>query len=157
MARHGGVAIDPCHLGPQIDGSFRTDRAGVFAVGNLVHPAETGDVCALDGARVAPSVVDWLAIGDWPTPPLRLTPEPPISWVSPSRLHTNGSTPHGRIKLRVSSRVDDRFIRVVQGSNTLWRGKAHGYLIPNRSISIPSSWLASADPSGADIVVSAQH
>ena len=157
LARHGGVAIDPCHLGPQIDGSFRTDRAGVFAVGNLVHPAETADVCALDGAAVAPSVVDWLALGDWPTPPLRLTPEPPISWVSPSRLHANGTTPRDRITLRVASPVENRFIHVSQGANTLWRGKPRGSLVPNRSISIPSSWIASADPHGVHIVVSTQR
>ena len=39
---------------------------GVFAIGNLVHPAETADVCALDGRRAATSVAAWLRERRWP-------------------------------------------------------------------------------------------
>ena len=157
LARRGGVTTDLNHRGPETDGSFRTNRAGVFAIGNLVHPAETADVCALDGAGVAKSVVDWLAIGDWPQPPLRLTAEPPIAWVSPSHLHVPATTMRDRINLRVASVEHGRHIDVTQGSRRLWHGKAHGRLIPNRSISIPSTWLASADPNGPNIVVSVRR
>ncbi len=38
---------------PVVDNEFRTSQPGVFAIGNLVHPARNSGVCALDGRRVA--------------------------------------------------------------------------------------------------------
>lgn len=38
---------------PVIDGGFRTSQPGVYAIGNLVHPARNSGVCALDGRRLA--------------------------------------------------------------------------------------------------------
>ena len=51
LARRSGVAVDRGSRGPVVDEQFRTNRRGVFAIGNLVHPAETADVCALDGSH----------------------------------------------------------------------------------------------------------
>ena len=60
LAVMAGCELDPGSLGPLVDPALRTTRRGVFAAGNLLHPAETADVCALDGRHVAPSVAAYL-------------------------------------------------------------------------------------------------
>ena len=66
LARRLGVDMDRASSGPAIDGRFRTTQPGVFAVGNLLHPASTADRCALDGRAAASTVADW-AVGS-PSP-----------------------------------------------------------------------------------------
>ena len=68
LAVMAGCELDPGSLGPLVDPALRTTRRGVFAAGNLLHPAETADVCALDGRHVAPSVAAYLhGPGEWPS------------------------------------------------------------------------------------------
>jgi NADPH-dependent 2,4-dienoyl-CoA reductase/sulfur reductase-like enzyme len=57
LARRSGLRIDPVIKGPVVDDSFRTSRANVFAIGNLVHRVAAADRCALDGRAVAARVV----------------------------------------------------------------------------------------------------
>jgi NAD(P)H-nitrite reductase large subunit len=56
LARRGGLTINPTLRGPAVDDAFRTSRAGVFAIGNLVHQVAAADRCALDGKAVAAEV-----------------------------------------------------------------------------------------------------
>lgn len=42
---------------PLVDSAFRTSQPGVFAIGNLVHPARNSGVCALDGRRLAAHIL----------------------------------------------------------------------------------------------------
>ena len=67
LAVMAGCELDLGTRGPLVDPALRTTKRGVFGAGNLLHPAETADVCALDGRHVAPSVAAYLrGPGDWP-------------------------------------------------------------------------------------------
>ncbi|MEV7010542.1 FAD-dependent oxidoreductase [Streptosporangium sp. NPDC051022] len=72
LVRAAGIAMDPGTQGPLVDSAMRTDRPGVFAVGNMLHPVDTADIAAIDGAHVARSVMAWLngtarsKPGTWP-------------------------------------------------------------------------------------------
>ena len=69
LAVMAGCELDRGTLGPLVDPALRTTRPGVFAAGNLLHPAETADICALDGRHVAPAVAAYLrGPGEWPVP-----------------------------------------------------------------------------------------
>jgi thioredoxin reductase len=57
LARSSGLEMDAAIKGPVVDDAFRTSRANVFAIGNLVHKASTADRCALDGKAVATEIV----------------------------------------------------------------------------------------------------
>ena len=46
LARQARLVIDPGTGGPACDAGGRTSADGVFAAGNVVHPAETADVAA---------------------------------------------------------------------------------------------------------------
>ena len=86
LAVMAGCELDPGSLGPLVDPALRTTRRGVFAAGNLLHPAETADVCALDGRHVAPSVAAYLrGPGDWPSH-VRLVARDPLAWIAPNLL-----------------------------------------------------------------------
>ena len=157
LARRAGVTIDASHRGPLVDGAARTDRTGVFAIGNLVHPAETADVCALHGRHAASAVMEWLAVDEWPSRRLRVLTTTPIEWVSPAWIDPLTATPRDRFVLRVDQFVESRTIRVHQGERELWHGTVlGGSLVPNRSISIASHWTADIDPDGGDVVLSAE-
>ena len=61
LARLGGVAIDPATRGPAVDTALETSAPLVFAAGNLIHPAETADVAALNGRHAARQIAAALA------------------------------------------------------------------------------------------------
>ncbi len=63
LPRRLGVAMNTSATGPAVDGSYRTSEPGVFAVGNLLHPASTADRCALDGRAAAAAVAAWAGDG----------------------------------------------------------------------------------------------
>ena len=90
LAVMAGCELDLGSLGPLVDPALRTTRIGVFAAGNLLHPAETADVCALDGRHAAPAVAAYLrGPGDWPSP-VRLTARAPLAWVAPNLAAGDG-------------------------------------------------------------------
>jgi thioredoxin reductase len=133
LARRTGLEMVAASRAPVVDARFRTSQRGVFAIGNLVHPAETADVCALDGRAAASAVKRWLD-GDatWPDPvPISVTP--PILWAAP--------TARG-ITLRVGAFVRGRLVLEADG-RTVWISRSR-HLVPNRSITIPRP--ASAAP-----------
>lgn len=82
LARTGGLPMVAGSKGPIVDIGWRTEQRGVFAIGNLVHPAETADVCALDGRAVAAHVMDWLALGQWPAAVAPIAVAPPVRWAA---------------------------------------------------------------------------
>jgi hypothetical protein len=153
LAVMAGCDLDPGSLGPLVDPALRTTRPGVFAVGNVVHPAETADICALDGRHVAPAVAAYLAgPGDWPST-VRLIARDPLAWVAPSLLPEAGADPpRSRFLLRTREFTRRARIRVRQDGRQLWRGRA-GRLTPGRSAHIPSGWTGGVDPAGGPVIV----
>jgi pyruvate/2-oxoglutarate dehydrogenase complex dihydrolipoamide dehydrogenase (E3) component len=125
LARRAGLPMLAGARAPVIDPTMHTEHRGVFAIGNVAHPAETADVCALDGRHVAPSVVDWLSLGRWPDHVTPITVVAPISWAS---YDSRGIT------LRMSEPVDGR-IRLTHSGEVQWISD-DGTWLPNRSITI---------------------
>jgi thioredoxin reductase len=152
LARWSGVPVDDGTRGPVVDAALRTPVPGVFAVGNLVHAAETADVCALDGRHVGAAVLAHLLGSAWPAHEVHVEVEPPLLWVAPQRVSTLARPARGRVLLRTSTRLRLARLEVRQGSRLLWSGRiAQG--VPTRSLSIPSGWIGAVDPTGGPVVV----
>jgi thioredoxin reductase len=153
LAVMAGCELDRGSLGPLVDAALRTTRRGVFAAGNLVHPAETADVCALDGRHVAPYVAAYLrGPGDWPEHIL-MAARNPLAWVAPNLLVATGHPPpRNRFLLRSREFVSRARIHVRQGGRELWSGRV-GRLVPGRSAHIPAGWASGADPAGGPVIV----
>jgi thioredoxin reductase len=153
LAVMAGCELDPGTRGPLIDPALRTTRPGVFAVGNLLHPAETADVCALDGRHVASAVAAYMrGPGEWPVP-VRMAARAPLAWVAPNLLLATGQgPPRGRFLLRSEEFVRRARLQVRQGGRELWSGRV-GRLVPGRSAHIPAGWAAGVDPAGGPVMV----
>ncbi|GAA3013539.1 NAD(P)/FAD-dependent oxidoreductase [Streptosporangium longisporum] len=147
LARAAGITLDPGTNGPLVDGAMRTERPGVFAAGNLLHPVDTADIAAIDGAHVARSVVAWL---DGVTPPaeqVRLLADAPFRWVSPEVFRPGDPAP-ARDRLLLWS---DRYIpfpRIVlrQGGRVVARRRVWWPAAPGRVFRVPAGILAAIDP-----------
>jgi thioredoxin reductase len=126
LVRRAGLAMVPVAKAPLVDSGMHTDRRGVFAIGNLVHPADTADVCALDGRAVAASVLDYLTSGRWPDHIWPVTVDPPVAWAS---------FDHRGITLRVQDIVHGQ-LRLTHSDEVQWSSAERTWL-PNRSITIP--------------------
>jgi NADPH-dependent 2,4-dienoyl-CoA reductase/sulfur reductase-like enzyme len=156
LAVMAGCTLDPGGLGPLVDTALRTTKQGVFAAGNLVHPAETADVCALDGRHVAPAVAAYLrGPGNWPRQ-LRVLSRPPLAWIAPNLLLASGHPPpRDRFLLRSREFVRRGRIAVRQEGRALWSGRS-GRLVPGRSAQIPSAWADRVDPQGGPVTVAVE-
>ncbi|MGB8859765.1 MAG: NAD(P)/FAD-dependent oxidoreductase [Ilumatobacteraceae bacterium] len=126
LARNAGLPTPAATKGPLTDGAFRTPQPGVFAIGNLVHPAETADVCALDGRYAALHVMDWLTLQQWPGTVASITVEPPILWAAHAAKG---------ITARVGSFVEGR-IECRDGDEVVHRTRSREWT-PNRAIHLP--------------------
>ena len=84
LARNAGLPMLAVAKAPIVDHGWHTEQRGVFAIGNLVHPAETADVCALDGRAVATHIMDWLMTREWPAAVAPIKVTAPILWAAPS-------------------------------------------------------------------------
>ena len=133
--------------GPVVDGAFRTSAPGVFAVGNLLHPASTADRCALDGRAAGRAVADWLSGSPWPPAPVAVRVDSPLVWASPAAV-TPGSAPH-TVLLQVARPMTLPTVTVTQGSRELWSGRVP-VAVPTRPFPIPGRWHA--DVAGTDEV-----
>ena len=152
LAVMAGCELDPGSLGPLVDPALRTTRRGVFAAGNLLHPAETADVCALDGRHVAPSVAAYLhGPGEWPSH-VRLVARDPLAWIAPNLLLAAGhDPPRDRFLLRSREFARRARIQLRQDGRELWSGRI-GRLVPGRSAHIPAGWASRVDPSGGPVI-----
>lgn len=157
LSRAGGIGLDPDTLGPAVDATLRTDRRGVFAVGNLIHPVDTADAAALDGAHVAPHVLEFLEGKQDPPAGLELRPADGFGWVSPNRFSPHGPRPARgflllwptvlRSRPVVVARQDDREI----GRISTWWPAA-----PGRVFRAPYALLENARSDGGPVSISLQ-
>jgi thioredoxin reductase len=154
LAAMAGCELDPGTRGPRVDASLRTSVPGVFAAGNLIHPAETADVAALGGRHAAASVVEHLSAagGEWPAQ-VPMEADPPLRWVAPNLLSTRGApAARGRFLLRSDEFLRAPRLEVSQGGRRLWTGRL-ARLIPGRSAHIPAGWSRRLDPEAGPVRV----
>jgi hypothetical protein len=153
LAVMAGCGLDPGTLGPLVDPALRTTAPGVFAAGNLLHPAETADISALDGRHVAAAVAAYLRGGrEWPRH-VRLVARPPFAWAVPNLLLGTGHPPpRDRFLLRSRDFVRRPRVQVRQDGRELWSGRLRR-LVPGRSAHIPAGWTERVDESGAPVIV----
>ena len=142
LARRSGVVIDPASLGPASDYFGRTNRPGIYAAGNVLHPVETADRCALNARRIASAMASDLGFGRGPGLTLEVEVEDPIAWVWPNRIMA--SRPSETL-LRLSRFSDARVVTALQGGQRIGEAKLrHG--TPGQHLKVDASLLRDVDP-----------
>jgi thioredoxin reductase len=155
LAVLAGAELDPLTRGPAVDPSLRTSLPGVFAVGNLLHGAETADMAALSGRHVAAAVSRHLAGEAWPAARVGVRCVPPLGWIAPNTMADPAegpAPPRGRFLLRATERLRLPQIEIVQDGRGLWGGRLRR-LGPGRSTSLPADWTSEVDPHGGQVTV----
>lgn len=154
LARRGGVAIDRGTLGPASDFGGRTNRRGVYAAGNLIHPVETADIAAIGGRRIAMEIAADLRHGEHSngveqgTLALQLLTQRPLAWVWPNRIEpSRGPT---KLSMRVSEFQQRPWLTVSQDGRII-EYRRLGRLTPNRSLHIPGAFTSQASPDGGPL------
>jgi len=152
LARSAGIEIDTGTRGPVVDTALRTDRPGVFAIGNLLHPVDTADVAALDGAHVAQHVLAHLQGKQVPSKHVRILADAPFRWVSPGIMRQGDPAPaRHRLLLWSNAYVRAPRITVRQGGRTLAEKRLAWPAAPGRVFRIPSSLLAGVRPDDGSV------
>jgi pyruvate/2-oxoglutarate dehydrogenase complex dihydrolipoamide dehydrogenase (E3) component len=152
LARLGGVLIDPGTRGPAVDTALETTVPGVFAAGNLIHPAETADVAALGGRHAARQLAARLAGRGMVAGRIPVSAAPPLSWISPAAIRPGTVPPRGRFLLRCRSFRPAGRIEVWQGDRPLARVRV-GRLVPGRPVRLPAGWVTRVDPAAGTVRV----
>lgn len=139
LAYRAGLAITQGARSPAVTAGFATSVPGVFAAGNLVHPAEAADMCALDGRAAARSVAAWLNHGElrpgvWPADVRPIEVEPPITWASFDA---------GGLTLRVGEFCTAR-VQVSMNGQVVTTSRTRR-LVPNRAIVVRRDLERSAE------------
>jgi thioredoxin reductase len=130
LVRRAGLALTPGARGPATDRTMRTETRGMFAIGNLVHPAEAADRCALDGVHVAGPVHAWLADRQWPETVHPIAVTPPLRWATWCA---------GNLTVRTDSFVTGR-LQVLRNGLPLVTGRRRD-LVPNRALVVRGAEL----------------
>jgi thioredoxin reductase len=153
LARVAGLAIDPGTRGPACEADGATSAEGIFATGNLVHPAETSDVAARRARSAGLAAVAWLrrAEGRQTRATVRVRVADPLHWVVPNMVRPEGE-PHHHVLVRTRSFLDHPRLDVTQGGRLLASYRLR-HMIPNRSHHIPPGWQALVRPE-EDVLIS---
>ena len=147
----GGLAHDTQSNSPQVDLGFHTSVDGVFAVGNLIHPAETADIAALSGRYAARSVNHYLQGKKWSEPRITIEVDAPLLWVSPQMIaHGQTGTAQGYFILRVTQFLKRPMLEVWQGNRRLWQQR-YWQMIPNLPVHLSDKWLDQVDSTGDSV------
>ncbi len=156
LAALAGADLDPGTRGPAVDSRLRTTRPGVFAVGNLLHGAETADIAALSGRHAAEGVIAYLGGEPWPRSKLTLGSEGVLRWVVPNLISERdgpASVPaRRRFLLRAREQVRGARVLVEQDGRVLWRQRL-ARVSPGRSAALGAEWIRRVDPRGGQIVL----
>jgi thioredoxin reductase len=156
LARRCGLDLARASLSPVTDRGGRSSRAGVLAVGNLVHPGETAGLAALGGRAAARRLAaSWSGAGPGAgaatAEGLVVTTRAPLHSVTPGRVEP-GDVP-ARLLLRTGAFSDRRLVVARQGGAEVGRGRLR-HATPGRSLSVSGAVLAGADPGGGPVELS---
>jgi thioredoxin reductase len=154
LARLAQLAIDAGTHGPACDVDGATSAPGVFATGNLVHPAETADVAARRAASVGRAAAAWLRDGHRSLvepAPVRLRVADPLLWVVPN-LAVPGRPGTEPLLVRTRAFLDHPRLEVTQGSRLLGSFRPRR-LVPNRSHALRADCMQLVQP-GEDVLLS---
>ena len=137
LARRAGVELDTATRGPLSSVDGQTAMPGFFAAGNLVHPAETADRCALGGRNAARRIDAHLRSAHAGFL-IRLESRSPLTWIWPNLVEPG--RPPDRLLIRTSQRIHGELVIARQYGRTIGHARVRGG-VPNRHTSLPGRIL----------------
>jgi hypothetical protein len=154
LARAHGIAIDASSRAPIVDTSLRLTDDGVFGAGNLLHPVDTADVCALDGAHAARSMATWLGGARAPAAAVDIHVGDGFAWVSPGLWRGEMAPARQRFAMwPTEARMFPKIV-VRQNGAEISRRRVAWPAAPGRIFRLPASHLSAVRSDGGPIEIS---
>lgn len=161
LARSAGIPITAGSKAPEINGNFQTNHPGIFAIGNLVHPADMHDICALDGKIVAPQVRAWLDsqtsqtdTSSWNSEPeFSLSAGESVAWVSPASLARSQRPTRSKISVWLTTQQYFPLITATQNDTIIGTARLWWPGNSGRVTRVPRRIVKNAQP-GIPVVIS---
>lgn len=115
-----GIAINPVTNGPLVNESLETDRAGVFACGNVLHVHDLVDHVSEEAARAGERAAAWLRgeLGETGNE-IRIRPGKGVRYTVPAMLHPGRMAELQTIRFRVDNVYRDAAVRVIRKGKVL--------------------------------------
>ncbi len=154
LARSAGLSIDPESRAPNVDGGLRSTRPGVFAIGNLVHPVDTADVAALDGAHVAAAVREHLQGSRARQDGIPLLAGAGLRWVAPGLVRPDEPPARSKILAWVDDWVPAPVVTASQHGAVVGRRRLPWPAAPGRAFRIPWTVLDEMRPNAGPVTLS---
>jgi thioredoxin reductase len=154
LARAAGIPLDPASKSPIVDTALRTNVVGVFAIGNVLHPVDTADIAALDGAAVAEHVRAYLA-GRTPSPDhVELVAEAPFRWVAPNLVRPGDpAPPRNRLLLWTDEYIPIPKLVLRQDNRVISHARIWWPAAPGRVFRIPFDVLRPMNSGGGPVTI----
>lgn len=128
-----GVELDARTHGPVIDEHFQTNKAGIFAAGNVLHVHDLVDFVSLEAEKLADSVGEYIKCGHLPECPIELHTDESVHHTVPQRISGERDI---SISLRVSRKYENCEIILEQNGEVI-ASKAMKKALPAEMIQIP--------------------
>lgn len=154
LARTAGLEMDSATRGPVVDGSLRTSKEGVFAIGNLVHPVDTADIAALDGRHIRNAVLRHLdGSNASPDAALELRAEEPLRWIVPQVIHAGEAPARGRLLSWSDAFQNFPTVEALQAGRVIARKRLAWPATPGRMFRIPADLLQRVDATQGPVTI----
>jgi len=158
LARSAGIPIDPTSKSPLVDTALRTNQPGVFAAGNLLHPVDTADIAALDGAAAARHVRAYLDGHRPDTTGVELRVEAPFRWVAPHCVRPDDPAPaRNRLLLSTDRLIHRPTVVLTQDGHIVTAKRLWWPAAPGRIFRIPSAVLDTINRHGGPVTISVRQ
>ena len=154
LARMRDLDIDQGSLAPVCDTSLRLSADGVFGAGNLLHPVDTADVCAMDGAHAARSIATWLGGVKTPAAAVAIHVGDGFAWVSPGLWRQGHAPARQRFALWPTEARVFPMIVVRQAGAEISRRRVAWPAAPGRVFRLPASHLSAVRSDGGPVEIS---
>ncbi len=134
---------------------MRTNKPGIFAVGNINHPVETADVVAIEGQAAGRRIVEYLQGAGVPREGVAVRVAEPLRWISPSIHRVGGATAaRGRLVSWVDEYIARPTLVVEQDGREVSRTRLAWPAEPGRAFRIPAEVLDGVRVGAGDVTIS---
>ncbi|MBW1800732.1 MAG: FAD-dependent oxidoreductase [Deltaproteobacteria bacterium] len=137
------IEEDPSTFSPVVDTHLETSVPGIFAAGNVLHPANMHDLCALEGKEAAKSINRYLNSSKPKEDPIiTIRAESPIRYVTPRRIHPGQARRHRVSRLlpccniQIEHTMKRPSLDAFSGNEKIWT-RSYNRLIANTTIPLP--------------------
>ena len=145
LSRGCGITLNPLTNGPVVDDRLETDRAGVFACGNVLHIHDLVDYVSAESAQAGASAAEFVLQGRQDCMTYKFIPENGVRYTVPCAFHpADEGDIHLRFRVREIFR--DAAIVLCAGDRELLRRKAP-VLLPSemQDVTVKRSLLQDAN------------